>query len=144
MSFTVRRTFWGFRISGSSPLLDGYDEPEILPSSGRQICLTGADAGQPEPCERESKAFIAGYKNIADTGRGRIRKYGEKVSQVGAGELNLHDMLALDAGFGAFSLSSSNFKRWHGRAAAADELEEQINLHVDHLLHERKRRRCSL
>ena len=43
----VRRTFWGFRISGSSPLLDGYDEPEILPSSGRQICLTGADAGHP-------------------------------------------------------------------------------------------------
>jgi hypothetical protein len=25
----------------------GYDEPEILPSSIRSICLTGADAGQP-------------------------------------------------------------------------------------------------
>jgi WD40 repeat protein len=26
--------------------LKGYDEPEILPSSTRQICLIGADAGQ--------------------------------------------------------------------------------------------------
>jgi hypothetical protein len=34
-------------ISVSSLLLDSYDEPEILPSSSRQICLTGADAGQP-------------------------------------------------------------------------------------------------
>ena len=27
--------------------LKGYDEPEILPSSTRKICLIGADAGQP-------------------------------------------------------------------------------------------------
>ena len=37
---------WGYRISGSSPLLDGYDEPEILVSSTSPICLKGADAGQ--------------------------------------------------------------------------------------------------
>jgi hypothetical protein len=36
----------GIRISGSSPLLDGYDEPEILHSSTRLNCLIGADAGQ--------------------------------------------------------------------------------------------------
>jgi len=34
------------RISVSSPLLDGYDEPEILRYSSHQICLTSADAGQ--------------------------------------------------------------------------------------------------
>ena len=33
-------------ISGSSPLLNGYDEPEILLSSTRGVCLKGADAGQ--------------------------------------------------------------------------------------------------
>src|SRR3990167_11241418 len=26
----------------------GYDDPEILPSSTRQICLIGADAGHPQ------------------------------------------------------------------------------------------------
>src|SRR5262249_55700427 len=33
------------RISVSSSLLGGYDEPEILRSSSYQICLTGAEAG---------------------------------------------------------------------------------------------------
>jgi hypothetical protein len=33
-------------FSGSSSLLDGYDEPEILLSSTRSVCLKGADAGQ--------------------------------------------------------------------------------------------------
>src|SRR5262249_35236476 len=33
------------RISVSSSLLCGYDEPEILRSSSYQICLTGAEAG---------------------------------------------------------------------------------------------------
>src|SRR5215475_6653334 len=33
------------RISVSSSLLGGYDEPEILRSSSCQICLTGAEAG---------------------------------------------------------------------------------------------------
>src|SRR5271170_7661841 len=40
------RTKWRrFRISASSPLLDGYDEPEILRSSIPQICLSSADGG---------------------------------------------------------------------------------------------------
>src|SRR5450631_2406340 len=33
------------RISVSSSLLGGYDEPEILRTSSCQICLTGAEAG---------------------------------------------------------------------------------------------------
>jgi len=33
----------GFRMSVSSPLLDGYDEPEILLMPIPQICPTGAD-----------------------------------------------------------------------------------------------------
>ena len=34
---------WSFRISVSSSLLDGYDDPEILPYSIPAICLIGAD-----------------------------------------------------------------------------------------------------
>ena len=29
----------------TSSFLEGYDDPEILPSSSRNICLTGADVG---------------------------------------------------------------------------------------------------
>jgi hypothetical protein len=36
MSFTIRsEDIVGVRISGLSPLLDGYDEPKLLPSSSR-------------------------------------------------------------------------------------------------------------
>jgi hypothetical protein len=45
-SRSAQKTIHGVQISVSSPLLDGYDEPEILRSSTHQICLTGADAGQ--------------------------------------------------------------------------------------------------
>ena len=33
-------------ISVSSSLLEGYDEPEILPSSSCRFCPTGAEVGQ--------------------------------------------------------------------------------------------------
>ena len=45
LSRAARTAFRAYRISGSSPLLDGYDEPEILRSSSRPFCLKGADAG---------------------------------------------------------------------------------------------------
>ena len=45
MARSARTTASGSRISVSSPLLDGYDEPEILRSSSRYFSLTGADVG---------------------------------------------------------------------------------------------------
>src|SRR6202011_1871648 len=36
--------------------LKGYDEPEILPSSTRQICLIGADGGHQPPVPIGKKA----------------------------------------------------------------------------------------
>jgi hypothetical protein len=43
-----------FRISYSSSLLDGYDEPEILRCSNPQICPTGADVRQAEAANKNS------------------------------------------------------------------------------------------
>jgi hypothetical protein len=40
----------GQRVSGSSPLLDGYDEPETLRCSITQNCPKSADAGQAPAC----------------------------------------------------------------------------------------------
>src|SRR2546422_2809250 len=37
--------------------LKGYDEPEILPSSTRRICLIGADAGHPSQISRSWRAL---------------------------------------------------------------------------------------
>jgi hypothetical protein len=45
LSQAVQTTVSGYRISGSSSLPDGYDEPEILLSAIRPVCLKGSDAG---------------------------------------------------------------------------------------------------
>src|SRR6202158_6247678 len=50
----------------------GYDEPEILPSSIRKICLRGADAGQPEGM---IVAFSTQRDRTADDGTGRNSPY---------------------------------------------------------------------
>jgi hypothetical protein len=45
LSQAVQTTVSRYRISGSSSLRDGYDEPEILLSAIRAVCLKGPDAG---------------------------------------------------------------------------------------------------
>jgi hypothetical protein len=58
----------------SSSLLEGYDEPEILPSSIRQICLTGADVEQlVGACIIESKSDCRNPS--ATTGSSSSEKY---------------------------------------------------------------------
>src|SRR5438874_11762066 len=51
----------GRRISGSSSLLDRYDEPEILLCPTALICLIGPDAGHPSddcPCGGAPKVAV--------------------------------------------------------------------------------------
>jgi adenine-specific DNA-methyltransferase len=59
----------------------------------------------PEPCEKDSEAFKAGYKNICEIGKERIRRAGEKTK--GEAVLNGQD---LDIGFRVFKVDSTNMK----------------------------------
>ncbi|AZL54404.1 site-specific DNA-methyltransferase [Aliarcobacter skirrowii] len=59
----------------------------------------------PEPTDEKSEAFKAGYKNICEIGKERIRRAGEKVkTESGKTEL--------DIGFKVLKLDSSNIKSW--------------------------------
>jgi adenine-specific DNA-methyltransferase len=59
----------------------------------------------PETTDEKSEAFKAGYKNICEIGKERIRRAGEKVkSESGKSEL--------DIGFKVLKLDSSNIKSW--------------------------------
>jgi adenine-specific DNA-methyltransferase len=59
----------------------------------------------PETTDEKSEAFKAGYKNICEIGKERIRRAGEKVkSESGKTEL--------DIGFKVLKLDSSNIKSW--------------------------------
>ena len=63
------------------------------------------------PEEADDKAKKAGYKNICEIGKERIRRAGEKIIEDAkkAGK----DVSNLDVGFKVFKLSESNMNKWH-------------------------------
>lgn len=62
----------------------------------------------PEKTEEKSKAHKAGYKNICEIGKDRIRRAGEKIIVDNADK----DLSNLDIGFKTFKIDSSNFNEW--------------------------------
>lgn len=59
----------------------------------------------PEPCDEQSEAYKAGYKNICEIGKERIRRAGEKIKAENG--LNAQN---LDVGFRVLKLDDSNMK----------------------------------
>lgn len=69
----------------------------------------------PEPCDEQSEAFKAGYKNICEVGKERIRRAGEKIRAE-------HPQAAgLDVGFRVLKLADSNMKDVYYAADAYDQ-----------------------
>lgn len=77
----------------------------------------------PETIDEKDDAYKAGYKNICEIGKERIRRAGEKIKaelkekQTGQisldDEENMIDPDKLDIGFKVFKLDSSNIKKWN-------------------------------
>lgn len=59
----------------------------------------------PEPCDEKSEAYKAGYKNICEIGKERIRRAGKKIKEEGG--LTAQN---LDIGFRVLKLDSSNMQ----------------------------------
>jgi len=85
-----------------------------------------------EPCDEKSEAYKAGYRNIADIGKERIRRAGKKIEAENTGKLDF-DGGKLDLGFKVFRLEESNFKEWRGDIRTAEELEKRMGLFVDNV-----------
>lgn len=64
----------------------------------------------PEPTAENSEAAKAGYKNICEIGKERIRRAGEKIKAEATEKEKIRD---LDIGFKVFKLDSSNLKKWN-------------------------------
>jgi adenine-specific DNA-methyltransferase len=80
----------------------------------------------PEVTDPESEAAKAGYFNICEIGKERIRRAGEKVKQelmdsVKKGESEV-DPNQLDIGFKVFKLESTNIKEWDGSSKLTEDL----------------------
>ena len=77
----------------------------------------------PETTDEKSEAYKAGYKNICEIGKERIRRAGEKViSESGKSDL--------DIGFKVFKLDDSNIKEW---SPNYNELETTLDEMTDNL-----------
>jgi adenine-specific DNA-methyltransferase len=86
----------------------------------------------PEPTGRGD------YPTIADITKERVRRAIAKLNDEDAGTLDLDGGKQRDRGFRVFKLSESNFKPWNADVAHdTPSLEEQLELHVDHIRQDR-------
>jgi len=63
----------------------------------------------PEPCSEDSEVYRAGYNNISEIGKERIRRAGEKIKEENKDQEGIEN---LDIGFRVFKLDTSNLKAW--------------------------------
>ncbi|MDH5299543.1 MAG: site-specific DNA-methyltransferase, partial [Desulfobulbaceae bacterium] len=89
----------------------------------------------PEPCPKESEAFKAGYKTIADIGKERIRRVIKKLEAEENGKLALVGATPQDRGFKVLKLDKSNFKQWQPLPSdtSPEKVVEQLKLFVNHI-----------
>ncbi len=66
----------------------------------------------PEPVAENLDVFKLGFMTIADVGKERIRRAGEKIKEEYCKTLELRG-LPLDVGFRVYKLSDSNFTKWN-------------------------------
>ena len=82
----------------------------------------------PEPTGRED------YPTIAEIAKERVRRTIRKLESEGAGKLDLEQTPGSDLGFRVFKLSESNFAAWDAqRPQSAEALQQQLEVHVDHI-----------
>jgi adenine-specific DNA-methyltransferase len=82
----------------------------------------------PELCDEKSEAYKAGYKNICEIGKERIRRAGRKIlseveeqnKQLKLGE---EEKALPDVGFRVFKLDASNLKTWNNTPVAEDDMQ---------------------
>ena len=95
----------------------------------------------PELCDEKSEAFKAGYKNICEIGKERIRRAGKQILDADDGQTTLDgDKPAVDVGFKVFKLDSSNLKVWDDTPIPNGDVEALMGRladHIDGLKHDR-------
>ena len=91
----------------------------------------------PEPTDETSEAFKAGYKNIAEIGKERIRRVIKKIEtekEKQEPDMFEGDKKPQDLGFKVFKLQSSNFATWDANVEKSiDALTEKLFQHIDHI-----------
>lgn len=104
-------------FSGSATLAEAVMKLNSEDNGNRQFVLIQL----PEKCDESSEAFKAGYYNICEIGKERIRRVGMKIKN----EVNRN----IDTGFSVYKLDKSNIQKWNRYSGAnVEELDEKIDL----------------
>ncbi|ABI68851.1 site-specific DNA-methyltransferase [Syntrophomonas wolfei] len=85
----------------------------------------------PEPCNEDSEAYKAGFPNICEIGKERIRRAGENLKEEYKDKEGIEN---LDIGFKVFKLDTSNLKAWD---PDVEELEGTLKGMVDPIKEDR-------
>ena len=97
----------------------------------------------PELCDEKSEAYKAGYKNICEIGKERIRRAGKKILEEHAQVTMEEDKSPLDVGFRVFKLDTSNLKTWDA-APIEDEQLDLLYQRMNSMIHRVKPERTDL
>ena len=84
------------------------------------------------PKVHNTKAFEAGMLTIAEIGKERIRKAGQKIMEECASDF-LPPSEDLDLGFKVFKLAKSNFSIWQDDISSETDFTQQLEMHVDNV-----------
>jgi adenine-specific DNA-methyltransferase len=82
----------------------------------------------PEPTDEKSEAYKAGYMNICEIGKERIRRAGEKIKEENKDKENIEN---LDIGFKVLKLDTSNIRKWQ---PDYDNLEQSLLEYIDNFV----------
>lgn len=96
----------------------------------------------PEVCDEKSEAYKAGYQNICEIGKERIRRAGKKILEEN-NQMTLGDKEQLDIGFKVFKLDSSNLKTWDNTPVTAEQL-DLLYERMNNMIHRVKSDRSDL
>lgn len=97
----------------------------------------------PELCDEKSEAYKAGYKNICEIGKERIRRAGKKILEEKGDQIAIGDeeKNPLDVGFKVFKLDTSNLKLWDNTPITGDDqiemFTERMNSMIDSIKDDR-------
>ena len=97
----------------------------------------------PELCDEKSEAYKAGYKNICEIGKERIRRAGKKILEEHTQVTMAEGNHPLDVGFRVFKLDTSNLKTWEGTPIENEQL-DLLYQRMNSMIHRVKPERTDL
>lgn len=106
-------------FSGSATTAHAVMQLNAEDSGNRRFILVQL----PELCDEKSEAYKAGYKNICEIGKERIRRAGKKILEEHAQVTMAEDKQPLDVGFRVFKLDTSNLKTWDATPIEDEQLD---------------------